>query len=138
MDIFQKQKLSGMKTLKTTLGIFSLLMILSLSALAVESNAIRKAKEAVAAEPSDWKVLAKSAKICFNKNENTSEALNWINRSIEIKKTPENLEIKADYLLSQNQKREALLLYTEAVSVGRSANIHFDSSKLQAKIWELR
>lgn len=128
-----------MKTIQRLMGILALSTVLIFTAEASDSNAVKKAKEAVEeAKPYDWKTLAESAAVCFKKNENTTEALNWINKSIEINKDPINLEIKADYYAAINEKKQALSLYAEAINTGKNQNFDFDSSKLQAKIWELR
>lgn len=108
------------------------------NAEAKESNAVKKAKEAVEAEPADWQTLAKSAKVCFRKGENTDQALKWIDESISLKKTAQNLEIKGDYYASVNNNEKALAYYAEAANVGRSNDPKFDSSKLQTKIWKMR
>lgn len=130
----------NMKTIQKMMGIFALSSALAFSATASsDSHAVKKAKEAVEeAKPYDWKTLAKSAEVCFRKNENTTEALEWIDKSIEIYKNPMNLEIKGDYYASANKKADALALYSEAIQIGKDQNFDFDTSKLQEKIWNLR
>jgi len=129
-----------MKIFQKTIAMIALAAIVSFSAQAApESNAVKKAKEAVEeAAPYDWKTLASSAEICFKKKENTELALEWINKSIEINKDPKNLEIKADYFASIGEKSKALALYSEAINTGKEQNFWFDSSDLQDKIWSLR
>lgn len=127
-----------MKTFQKFMMAAMIVAAFAFSAQAKDSNAVKKAKEAVESEPTDWKTLAKSAEVCFKKGENTEQALKWIDESISLKKTAKNLEIKGDYYASISKNEKALEYYTEAANVGRTSNPNFDSSKIQAKIWKLR
>lgn len=130
-----------MKMIQKLIGATALVAVFSLTSLAGpgQSNAVKKAIEAVnEAEPYDWKTLAESAKVCFKKGENVEQALQWIDKSIEINKDPMNLEIKGDYYSATGAKEEALKLYSEAITVGKAQNFWYDTSELQSKIWNLR
>lgn len=128
-----------MQTLIKSISIFSLAIILSTQAFAGQSRAVKKAKEAVAeAAEYDWKTLAKSAEICFNKGENIEEALVWIEKSIEIQKDPFNLQVLGDYYASIGDKKTAMAKYYEAITVAKDQNFWYDTSSIQAKIWELK
>ncbi|MFH6982364.1 hypothetical protein [Marinoscillum luteum] len=130
-----------MKSIQRMMGVAALIMIFTYSTQATpdDSNAVKKAKDAVeGAAPYDWKTMAQSAKVCFRKQENVEQALEWINKSIEINKDPFNLEIKADYYRDKGEKDEALKLYSEALKVGKEQNFWFDGTDIQAKIWKLR
>lgn len=103
------------------------------------SRAVKKAIETVEkAEAYDWKTLAECAEICFKKGENVSQALEWINRSIEINEDPYNLEIKGDYYESEGDKQEAMKYYYKAIVAGKAQNFWNDNDRLQEKIWDLR
>lgn len=130
-----------MKTIQKMYWMTAILAVCSFTALGYsgESNAVKKAKEAVEeAAPYDWRTLAESAKVCFKKKENVDLALKWIDKSIEINKDPFNLEIKGDYYQSIGDNKEAMKLYYDAITTGKEQNFWFDTSELQAKIWKLR
>jgi hypothetical protein len=84
--------------------------------------------------PDDWYTLASCAKSCLKKNVLNKEVAEWIDRSIEIKKTSYNLEIKGDYYIINKLPDKAGEYYLEAIRVGFDEDKNFDSSKLQSKI----
>tara|TARA_B100000941_G_scaffold289430_1_gene268478 strand:- start:92963 stop:93508 length:546 start_codon:yes stop_codon:yes gene_type:complete len=126
-----------MKNLKTTLVAF-MAVVISTSAFSSdpESKVVEKAREAVESSSSDWKVLAESAQKCFKKEQNIDQAMEWINKSIEINPDPSNYEIKGDYYKSVKQYRKALQQYYEGILVGKKQNFWYDSRHLQKKVWE--
>jgi len=94
-----------------------------------------KARQAVEqASPEDWLALAESADMCFRKNVNLKEAAEWIDRSIAIKETSFNLEVKGDYYLVSNLPDEALEFYVESMKKGHEEGSTFDSGRIQEKI----
>ena len=130
-----------MKVFKTSLFAIAILAA-SLGAFAsdpAESKTVEKAREAVeSADSYDWQVLAKSAEKCFKKNQNIDQAMEWINKSIEINPDPSNLEIKGDYYRSVGKPSKAIEAYYEAIIVGKDQNFWFDNSHLQKKIWDIK
>lgn len=103
------------------------------------SKLVEKAKKAVSeADATDWETLAQSAEICFMKNENIEEASQWINKSIEIKATPYNLEVKGDYLSSIGENKEAISNYYQAILKSKEEDSNKSTEKLQSKMWKLR
>lgn len=128
-----------MKNLRTNL-LAVIAMGVSLSAFAGdpdESKTVEKAREAVeSSSSSDWKVLAESAEKCFKKDENIEQAMEWINKSIEINPDPLNYEIKGDFHASKNQYKKALEQYHKAIIIGKEQNFWFDNGDLQKKIWK--
>ncbi|MEQ8338211.1 MAG: hypothetical protein RIA62_12735 [Cyclobacteriaceae bacterium] len=126
-----------MKNLKTSL-VALIAVVISTSAFASdpESKAVEKAREAVESSASDWKVLAESAQKCFKKGQNIDQAMEWINKSIEINPDPFNYEVKGDYYKSIKHYRKALQQYHEAILVGKKQNFWYDNGHLQKKIWE--
>ncbi|MEQ8881197.1 MAG: hypothetical protein RLQ12_16250 [Cyclobacteriaceae bacterium] len=126
-----------MKNLKTSL-VALIAVVISTSAFASdpESKAVEKAREAVESSASDWKILAESAQKCFKKGQNIDQAMEWINKSIEINPDPFNYEVKGDYYKSIKHYRKALQQYHEAILVGKKQNFWYDNGHLQKKIWE--
>ena len=128
-----------MKNLKTSLAVLVAVAI-SASAFASdpESKTVEKAREAVESSSSNWKVLAESAQKCFKKDENIDQAIEWINKSIEINPDPFNYEIKGDYYSSKKQYKMAVEQYYNAIVIGKEQNFWHDNKHLQKKIWESR
>ncbi len=128
-----------MKNLRTSLLAVIVLMGSSIAfASDPESKTVEKAREAVESNSGDWKVLAESAEKCFRKGENIEQAMQWINKSIEINPDPMNYEIKGDYFNAQSKYKKALEQYYQAIIVGKQQNFWFDNKQLQKKIWETK
>ncbi|WP_258105047.1 hypothetical protein [Marinoscillum sp. MHG1-6] len=103
------------------------------------SQSVKQAKEAVKlAEPDDYITLAQSAEICFLLKENTEQALSWIDQSLNIKETPYNLEIKADFLASIGDKSLATNYYLKAVLAADESSLDTHNSRIQDKLLSLR
>jgi len=84
--------------------------------------------------PDDWYTLASCAKSCLKKNVLNKEVAEWIDRSIEIKKTSYNMEVKGDYYIINRLPEKAGEYYLEAIRIGFDEDKNFDSSELQSKI----
>lgn len=128
-----------MKNLKSSL-LAVVVLVSSFGAFAAnpEEKVVEKARDAVASSSSDWKVLAESAEKCFRKDQNVDQAMEWINKSIEINPDPMNYEIKGDYYKSQSLYKKALEQYYKAIIVGKKQNFWFDNKQLQKKIWNAK
>ena len=84
--------------------------------------------------PDDWYTFASSAESCIKKNIINKEVADWIDRSLEIKRTAYNLEVKGDYYIKNKLPDKAGEFYIEAIKVGIEEDDNFDSSELQEKI----
>ncbi len=90
------------------------------------------------ATPDDWKALAMAAAICVNKKTNLTQASEWLEKSVSIKETAYNLEVKGDYLILSNQPEKAMAQYIKAMQVGLNNETGFDVKNLQVKIGNLK
>ena len=103
-----------------------------------EDKIIDKYKEVIDnTSPDDWYTLAKSADMCLKKNINRKEVSEWLDKSLSIKETPYNLEIKGDYYRINNLPEEACNYYLKAIELGTLHDPSFDITGMQAKIAEL-
>ena len=84
--------------------------------------------------PDDWYTLASCAEQCLKKNIVTKEVDEWINKSLKIKRSSFNLEVKGDYYMKNKLPKKAGEFYLEAIRVGLEEDKNFDSSGLQSKI----
>jgi hypothetical protein len=126
------------KLVKVTLSVILVMLVLSASAMdGRQEKIVSKNREAVEnAAPDDWYTLAYSAKKCLEKNVNCKEVAVWIDKSLAIKETAYNLEVKGDYYVANKLNEEALKYYVKAVSLA-SENNNFDTDDLQRKIAKL-
>ncbi len=84
--------------------------------------------------PDDWYTLASCAEQCIKKNIVNKEVAEWIDKSLEIKKSSYNLEIKGDYYMKNKLPNKAGEFYLEAIKVGLEEDNNFNYSDLQSKI----
>ena len=123
------------KLVKITLPVFLTLLVISANAMdGRDEKIVKKNREAVEnAAPDDWYTLAYSAKRCLDKNVNSKEVAAWIERSLAVKETSYNMEVKGDYFVVNKLNEEALKCYIKALSLA-SDNNNFESGDLQKKI----
>ncbi|PWJ37972.1 tetratricopeptide repeat protein [Sediminitomix flava] len=99
-----------------------------------EENRYERLKAKVAsAEKSDWNTPFKAAKIYILKKKKMSEAYSWLEQSLQAKVTPQNLELKGDYLILHGLEREAFENYKAAIDLLISQGSE-DFGQIQRKI----
>jgi len=86
------------------------------------------------AAPDDWKTFADCAYALVSKQIATSEALNWIDRSIGIRETVYNRTVRGDFLVLKGTIREAQAEYVRAIELARLENRKDEISGIQWKI----
>ena len=95
----------------------------SASLYAFDKNDVEKIREEVQnASPNDWQTLANCADKCLRKNVNVDEALEWIEKSIEINPNPENLAVKGDYYYRNKKADKAIVIYLKALEVNNHSD----------------
>ena len=99
------------------------------------SKILNKHREIVQeSAPDDWYTLASCAEQCLKRNIVNKEVDEWINKSLKIRKTSFNLEIKGNYYMKNRLPHKAGEFYLEAIRIGLEEDKNFDSSGLQTKI----
>jgi hypothetical protein len=86
--------------------------------------ALAKARAAVAAaKPDDWTTPYQAANFAFSNPDkaNLTEAAAWLDQSIKVKETYQNLARKARLLASQGKTQEAIALGDKALALGKAA-----------------
>jgi hypothetical protein len=78
-----------------------------------------KIDAAVAAAPDDWRVPMEVANGYLG-DDKVEEANTWVDRSIKVKETFQNLRLKAMLLLNMNKKDDAIALAERAVARGKA------------------
>jgi len=102
-----------------------------------DQDALVRAKidAAVAAAPGDWRVPLEVANAYLN-DEKIEEAAVWIDRSIKVKETFQNLRAKASVLFNQKKKDEALAVAERAVARGKADGE--DTTRFEKRIADIR
>jgi hypothetical protein len=73
----------------------------------------------VAANPTDWQVPLAVASAYFN-DDHLEEGMVWVDKSIKVKETFQNLRTKASLLFSMGKKPEAIAVAEQAVARGKA------------------
>ena len=88
----------------------------------VKALAMEKARAAIAAaKTDDAGIRASAANYALQNKINTEEAMQWLDQSIKIKETFNNLSIKARTLAEQGKTAEAIATGEKAIQVGKAA-----------------
>jgi hypothetical protein len=78
-----------------------------------------KIDAAVASAPADWHVPLEVANAYLG-DDNFGEAMTWVDRSIKIKETFQNLRLKASILFNTNKRDEAIVVAERAITRGKT------------------
>ena len=92
----------------------------------VMATALAKARTTVdAAKPDDWRTPLQAANFALNNNVATDdeEGLAWLERSIKVKETFQNLAAKSRALFKAGKKAEAIALAEQAIQRGKTDKI---------------
>jgi predicted RNA polymerase sigma factor len=86
------------------------------------------------AAPDDWKTFADCAYALVSKRIASTEAINWINRSIEIRETVYNRTVKGDFLVLKGKIKEGQAEYVRAIELAKEENRNDEIGGIQWKI----
>src|SRR2546421_4066294 len=78
-----------------------------------------KIDAAVAANPTDWQVPLAVANAYFN-DDRFDDAMGWVDKSIKVKETFQNLRTKANLLVNMGKKPEAIAVAEQALARGKA------------------
>jgi hypothetical protein len=79
-----------------------------------------------------WQILNGAARYAMMEKVYTTEAMNWIDRSIAMDKNAMNLRTKAELLAAAGKFKEAIAIGEEALAVGKAKDPKYEASQ-QAK-----
>jgi predicted Zn-dependent protease len=89
----------------------------------------------VAANPTDWNIPLTVARQYAN-DDNWDEALKWVDQSIKVKETFQNLATKAQYLFAAGRKEEAFAVGDQAIQRGKTDKA--DTSRFEKRLADMR
>ena len=78
-----------------------------------------KIDAAVAANPNDWQVPLAVANAYFQ-DDKFEDAMGWVDKSIKVKETFQNLRTKANLLINMGKKPEAITVAEQALARGKA------------------
>lgn len=84
----------------------------------------------------DWRIPFQAANFAFNNDMNWSDSQQWIDRSIQIKKTYQNLGLKARMLAKAGKTQEAIKTAEEAIRLGQAADPKVNTTPLETSLAE--
>ena len=101
----------------------------------VEALAISKVRAAMAADPADWQIPL-AVGTSYSADGRYDEAMKWVEQSIKIKETFQNLRAKANVLLGMNKMQEAFAVAAQAVARGKADGV--DTARFEKAIEALK
>jgi Protein of unknown function (DUF2911) len=107
----------------------------------VTALALAKARAAVAgAKPDDWSTAYQAANFALGLGDkaDAAEAARWLDQSIKVKETYQNLAAKARWLAGQGKTEEAIALGEKAVVLGKAAKANTASLEQRLTEWKAK
>jgi len=94
-----------------------------------------KVDTAIAANPTEWRIPLSVAG-AYAGDEKWDEALKWVDQSIKVKETFQNLSAKARYLYAAGRKDEALALADQAIARGKADKV--DTTNFEKRVADMK
>jgi tetratricopeptide (TPR) repeat protein len=102
----------------------------------VTALTLEKARAAVAAaKPDDWRTLLQAANYAIQ-NKNVEEGMRWLEQSIKVKPTFQNLSAKAIALFNAGRKDEAISIAEQAIQQGKADKV--DTTRFEKRLADMK
>ena len=101
----------------------------------VNAVMMKKINDAIAANPTDWKIPLAVARQ-YGNDDKWDEALKWADQSIKVKETFQNLSAKAQFLYFAGRKDEAFTVADQAIQRGKADKV--DTSSFEKRLADLK
>lgn len=88
------------------------------------------------AKQDDWRLPYQAANFAFNNGMSWAESQQWVDRSIAIKKTVQNVGLKARMAAKAGNSKDAIKLGEEAIALGKAAEPKVDTAALEKTVAE--
>ena len=106
----------------------------------VNATTLAKLRAAVgASKPDDWRTPMQAGNWVVNQNSITTddaEGMAWLDKSIKIKETFQNLSVKANALYKTGKKDEALAVAEQAIQRGKTDKV--DTSNFEKRVADMK
>jgi hypothetical protein len=94
-----------------------------------------KVDTAIAANPTEWRIPLSVAG-AYAGDDKWDEALKWVDQSIKVKETFQNLSAKARYLYAAGRKEEALATADQAIARGKADKV--DTTNFEKRVADMK
>jgi hypothetical protein len=94
-----------------------------------------KADAAVAANPTEWRIPLSVAG-AYAGSDKWDEALKWVDQSIKVKETFQNLSTKARFLYAAGRKEEAFSVADQAIARGKADKV--DTTNFEKRVADMK
>jgi hypothetical protein len=84
----------------------------------------------------DWRTPYQAANYAFQFDAVSDDAVRWVDRSIALKETYQNVSLKAQLLAKQGKTREAIMLADRALKLAQSSATRPDTAQLEKSLAE--
>ncbi|HEX8923007.1 MAG TPA: DUF2911 domain-containing protein [Pyrinomonadaceae bacterium] len=101
----------------------------------VEAVMRSKIDAAIAANPNDWQIPLQVARQ-YAGDDKWDEALKWVDQSIKVKETFQNLSAKAQFLYLSGKKDEAFAVADQAIARGRADKV--DTANFEKRVADMK
>jgi hypothetical protein len=103
--------------------------------------AVTKARAAVAAaKPEDWNIRLQAANFALGNQDKAivAEGEGWLDQSIKVKETYQNLSRKARLLASQGKTQDAIIIGDKALALGKAAKANTSGLEKDLGEWKAK
>ena len=107
----------------------------------VNALVLQKARATVAAaKPDDWRTPLQAANFSFQNNDpaDDAEAMGWLEQSLKIKETFQNMSAKARVLAAQGKTQEAIAAGERALVLGKEAKANTADLEKRMADWKAK
>lgn len=101
----------------------------------VNAVAMAKINAQIAANPNDWQIPLAVGNAYFN-DDKFDEAMKWVDQSIKVKETFQNLRTKANLLFNMNRKQEAIAVAEQAIARGKADGV--DTTRFEKQLADIK
>jgi len=89
----------------------------------------------IAANPTDWQIPLAVGNAYFN-DDKFDDAMKWVDQSIKVKETYQNLATKAQLLFASGKKDEAIAVGEQAIARGKADGV--DTTRFEKRLADLK
>lgn len=93
-------------------------------------------KEVAAAAADDWRTPYMAASFCLQQKAAMDEGGAWLEKSVAVKETPQNLGLKARYQAESGDVKAAIATAKKAIELGKAAGANTSSLERMVSEWE--
>ncbi len=105
----------------------------------IPALALAKARAAVAAaKPEDWNTPFQAANFALSQPSSAAEGAAWLDQSIKVKETYQNLSRKARLLAEQGKTQEAIAVGEKALALGKAAKANTSGLEQRLTEWKTK